>query len=401
MSWKKYVLLFLFFIPVTFLSQRSLFATGDRIVNTPYSSVSKQAVKPSAPLTREELAIKARLDHYFMQRYRYEAFNGVVLIAHNGRTIYKQSFGYSDLATHVALSDTLPFELASVSKTFTSTAVLKLAEQGVINLDNPVTVYFPTFPYPDVTLRHLLAHRSGLPDYVYMDNRYITDRKHYMDNNDVVNIFCDKKPAQLYATDSHFEYSNTNYALLAAIVAKATGIKFQKYMKDSIFEPLGMHHSYVFDFEDSIQPEYARTHDAWGQKLRDVCFDGAVGDKGVYATAADMLLWDNALKTGKILTEEAIEEAYKPRSFESGSFANSNVKNYGYGWRMTKQTDGNSIIYHNGWWHGNNNVFARNLRDNTTIIILGNRLNQGNYYTEPIWNILKPLHEPDAVAEEK
>ena len=401
MIWKKYAFLFLFFLPITFMSQRSLYATGGRVANTTFATNTREAVQKPEPLTDEESRVKAQLERYFMQRYRYEAFNGVVLIAHNGRPIYKQSFGYSDLATRDRLTDTIPFELASVSKTFTSTAVLKLAEQGVINLDNLVSVYFPNFPYENMTVRHLLAHRSGLPDYVYMDNRYITDRKHYMDNTDVVNIFTEKHPRLLFPVDSKFEYSNSNYALLAAIVAQATGVKFQKYMKDSIFEPLGMHHSYVFDFEDSIQPDYARTHDAWGQKLRDVCFDGAVGDKGVYSTAADMLKWDNALKSGKILSDETIEEAYKPRSFETGSFANVNVKNYGYGWRMAKQTDGNNIIYHNGWWHGNNNVFARNLRDNTTIIILGNRLNQGNYYTDPIWNILKPLNEPDAMAAEK
>jgi CubicO group peptidase (beta-lactamase class C family) len=115
-----------------------------------------------------------------------------------------------------------------------------------------------------------------------------------------------------------------------------------------------------------------------------------------------MLKWDNALRTGKILSEETQEEAYKPRSMEACSFANCNIKNYGYGWRMQKQADGNNIIYHNGWWHGNNNVFARNLRDNTTIIILGNRLNQGNYYTEPVWNMLKTLNketESESVAE--
>jgi CubicO group peptidase (beta-lactamase class C family) len=159
-----------------------------------------------------------------------------------------------------------------------------------------------------------------------------------------------------------------------------------------------MNNSFVFDFEDTAQKEYARTHDAYGQKLKDVCFDGAVGDKGVYSTAEDMLKWDNALKTGKVLPEEVLEEAYKPRSFENDSFSDSENKNYGYGWRMAKQADGNNIIYHNGWWHGNNNVFARNLRDNTTIIVLGNRLNQGNYATDPIWEILKALKEPETTA---
>jgi len=352
----------------------------------------------SAALSDAERTVRALLDRYFMQRYRQENFNGTVLISHNGRPIYQQTFGYADLTTKDALTKNTPFELASISKTFTATAVLKLQEQGLISLDAPVKLYFPDFPYEAVTIRHLLTHRSGLPDYVFMGNNYITDRAHYMSNEDVVDIFIKKKARLLFSPNSRFEYSNSNYAILAAIVAKVTGMKFQKYMHDSIFVPLEMYHSFVFDYEDTSYHGYARTHDAYGQKLKDVCFDGAVGDKGVYSTAEDMLKWDNALKSGKVLTEESLEEAYKPRSFERESFDNYNSKNYGYGWRISKQADGNNIIYHNGWWHGNNNVFARNLRDNTTIIVLGNRLNQGNYATDPIWEILKGLKMDDQMA---
>jgi CubicO group peptidase (beta-lactamase class C family) len=360
----------------------------------------KSEVSPQA-LTHSEHTVKSQLDKYFMQRYRQENFNGTVLIAHNGRPIYEETFGYADLTTKDRLTKSTPFELASVSKTFTATAVLKLDEQGALSLDEPVKLYFPDFPYEAVTIRHLLTHRSGLPDYVFMSNKFITDRTHYMNNEDVVDIFVENKVPLLFPPNSKFEYSNSNYAILAAIVSKVTGMKFQAYMHDSIFAPLGMDHSFVFDYEDTVQRDFAKTHNAYGQKLKDVCFDGAVGDKGVYSTAEDMLKWDNALKSGKVLSEETLEEAYKPRSFEPESFSNSEEKNYGYGWRMSKQADGNNIIYHNGWWHGNNTVFARNLRDNTTIIVLGNRLNQGNYSIDPIWQILKGLKEPEPTAAEQ
>ena len=395
MNWQKYILLTALTFTITYLGHSS----GGPMAKPELTEEANAEAPPS--LTDAEQSTKILLDRYFMQRYRNENFNGVVLIAHNGHTIYKQTFGYSDISTKEQLTDTLPFELASVSKTFTATAVLKLAEQNKLSLESPVKQYFPGFPYESVTIRELLTHRSGLPDYVYMDNRYITDRQHYMNNADVVDIFCKKKPHLLFKPNSRFEYSNSNYAILAAIVQQVTGIKFQHYMHDSIFAPLGMDHSFVFDFEDTVGHEYAHSHDAYGHKLGDVCFDGAVGDKGVYSTVEDMLKWDNALKSGEILSEETIEEAYKPRSFEPQSFPNCNIKNYGYGWRMCKQPDGNNIIYHNGWWHGNNNVFARNLRDNTTIIILGNRLNQANYYTEPIWNMLKAVNTDNMQTAEK
>lgn len=390
MNWKKYSLLTILTFSLTYMGHSS----GGLVVNPDIIKEQPKEVE-AAPLSDAEQTAQLLLERYFMQRYRNEHFNGVVLIAHNGRPVYEQTFGYSDISTKEKLTNNTPFELASVSKTFTATAVLKLAEQNALSIDNPVKDYFPEFPYDSITIRQLLDHRSGLPDYVYMDNRYITDRQHYMNNLDVVNIFCQKKPHLLFKPDSRFEYSNSNYAILAAIVQEVTGMKFQKYVHDSIFTPLGMDHSYVFDFEDTTTHEYARTHDAYGRKLADVCFDGAVGDKGVYSTVEDMLKWDNALKSGKVLSEATLQEAYQPRSFERCSFPNCNIKNYGYGWRMCKQADGNKIIYHNGWWHGNNNVFARNLRDNTTIIILGNRLNQANYYTEPVWNMLKGVNADD------
>ena len=388
MYWKKYFYYHIFAI---------LLGTSVSM----YAGAPRPTDSRSAILTETERSVKVMLDKYFMQRYRQENFNGIVLIAHNGKPIYEQTFGYSDITTKDALTKNTPFELASISKTFTATAVLKLNEEGLLSLDEPVKLYFPDFPYEAVTIRHLLTHRSGLPDYVFMSNSFITDRTHYMSNEDVINIFVKKKAPLIFPPNSKFEYSNSNYAILAAIVAKVTGIKFQTYMHDSIFIPIGMKHSFVFDYEDTTEREYAKTHDAYGQKLKDVCFDGAVGDKGVYSTAEDMLKWDNALKSGKLLSEESLEEAYKPRSFERESFENSETKNYGYGWRMAKQTDGTSIIYHNGWWHGNNNVFARNLKDNTTIIVLGNRLNQGNYATDPIWEILKTLKEADQTAAEQ
>jgi CubicO group peptidase (beta-lactamase class C family) len=391
MYWKNYLLRIILFVLVAGSSPLLIAGTPPTERNYEHPTI----------LTDAEHTVRLLLDRYFMQRYRQENFNGAVLIAHNGRPIYDETFGYSDLATKDELTRKTPFELGSISKTFTATAILKLNEDSLLSLDEPVKLYFPDFPYEAVTIRQLLAHRSGLPDYVYMGNNFITDRYHYMNNTDVLNIFAQKNVALLFPPNSKFEYSNSNYAILAAIVTQVTGMKFQAYMHDSIFAPLGMKHSFVFDFEDTTAHDYAKTHDAYGEKLSDVCFDGVVGDKGVYSTAEDMLKWDNALKSGRILPGEALEEAYKPRSFEPESFANSDEKNYGYGWRMTKQADGNNIIYHNGWWHGNNNVFARNLRDNTTIIVLGNRLNQGNYDTDPIWEILKALREPEITAAEQ
>jgi CubicO group peptidase (beta-lactamase class C family) len=388
---KKLLLLLILAFPMTYLSNRPSFALDGqsqyKLVYPPDQEVATQV----EGLSEDELRAQAQLDRYYTHRYLHEHFNGTVLIAHEGRTIYRRSFGYADIPHRRVLNDNTAFELASVSKTFTATAILRLVAQHQVRLDDSLSCYFPAFPYHNITIRMLLSHRTGLPDYVYLDDRYIRDRKHYMSNIDVVNLFSTRRVPLEFAPNTKFDYSNTNYALLAAVLEQVTGISYRNYMLDSVFTPLGMTHTYVYNPKTNHPVTIAQTHDDMGRPMADVCFDGVVGDKGIFSTADDMLKWDNALKMGKVASCDMMDEAYKPRSFESKSFVNCYQRNYGYGWRMARQADGNSIIFHNGWWHGNNNVFARNLRDNTTIIVLGNRFNNGNYYTEPIWNILKSL----------
>jgi len=390
---KKYLLFFLFVLPLSFIGQRSSFATDGDIDNQNFPT--ETVIAEPDTLTADELLAQKRLSWFFANRYRNDHFNGSVLVAHNGKIVFQQHYGYADIRARKKLNDELPFELASVSKTFTSAAVLKLVAAGKLQFDDTVANIVPDFPYKKITIRHLLSHRSGLQDYVFMDKRYISYKGSYMTNQEVADIFSKRKLALLFATDTRFHYSNSNYALLAHIVAKISGQRFQTYVRDSIFIPLDMQHSFVFDFTDSLQPLKAQSHDSLGRKLGDTYRDGVVGDKGIFSTTMDMIKWDNALRNGKVLTLEMLDEAYTPRSFERVSFGDCKSRNYGYGWRLANHADGKNIVYHNGWWHGNNNVFARNMSDNTTIIVLGNRLNNGNYYIDPIWTILKPLKVAD------
>jgi CubicO group peptidase (beta-lactamase class C family) len=156
-------------------------------------------------------------------------------------------------------------------------------------------------------------------------------------------------------------------------------------MQKYIFKPLGMEHTFVFDPADGL-PASASISYKYNWQAEPVMFaDGVYGDKGIYSTVRDMYKWDQSFYQNKLLNNETIELAYGPCSFEKAG-----VKNYGLGWRMLCFTNGNKIIYHNGWWHGNNTCFYRFIKENFTIIVLGNRFNK-NIYKQPkvIYSIIK------------
>ena len=341
-----------------------------------------------------------QIDSFYKMRVKNDHFNGCVLIAKDGVPIYSAAYGYGNLTIKDTLSTYSSIQLASVSKTFTSTAILLLAEQGFLSLDDSIQKFFPEFPYPGITVKLLLSHRTGLPDYTYFPKEGYGKNIQYINNQQVINYFTERKPALRCKPDHMFIYCNTNYALLASIIEHVTGTTYAKFMHDIVFAPLGMTNSYVYNAFDSLSgPCCTISYDSKGNIWKNCPSDGVVGDKGIYSSVDDMLKWDNALRNGLLLSEATLNEAYKPRSLDRYSFVKAKDKNYGYGWRITKQADNTSIIYHNGFWHGSNNVFARDLTNGFTIIVLGNKSNNANYWTGPVWNALGLIKNLENVAD--
>ena len=345
----------------------------------------------SSPLTDEDDVACANADFvtqmtaqqieaYYARRHRTDGFNGAVLVAKDGKPLYSGAFGYANVYNNDTLSTQTSFQLASVTKTFTSVGILQLVERGQLSLDDSIQKFFPEFPYHGITVKLLLSHRSGLPDYIYWDQRFIGEGVQYLSNQDVLDLFVAKHPAVRARPDKLFIYCNSNYALLALIIEKVSGVSY----------PIGMNNTYVCSLKDSAYDHCGATCYE-GRRWREwkTSFsDGVVGDKGIYSSVEDMLKWDNALKEGKIISPAMLEEAYKPHNIDRYSFAKDRRRNYGYGWRMIKQTDGSYVIYHNGNWHGCNNVFCRNLKEGYTVIVLGNKENGANYLTQPVWDII-------------
>lgn len=322
-----------------------------------------------------------QLDEYFTGKYESGKFNGNVLIAQKGKPIFSKSYGYAIKETWEKLSIHSSFQLASTSKPFTAAALLILVDRGKINLDDTLQVYFPDFPYSNITVRMLLCHRTGLPDYLIFSEKYWNSQK-YMDNWDVYYMMECNKPKILAAPNTTFDYNNTNYVILAALVEKVSGLSFDKYLEKNIFKPLGMNHTWVWHPEDSRKKSQTYGYSySWKRRVPDM-YDGVWGDKGIYSTVEDLLKWDQSWYTNIILSPKSIKEAYKNNNVTSSR------KNYGLGWRTYSTDEGSKIIYHNGWWHDYNIVFKRYLKDTTTIIIFSNKYNQSVYKTDPVLAIL-------------
>lgn len=304
------------------------------------------------------------------------SFNGAILLAKNGEIVYEKYVGKKD--PRVKASDSLtadtPFQIASTGKTMTAAAVLKLLEQGRLNLDDDMTKFFPGFPYPGVTVKTLLNHRSGLPNYLYYMEKGGWKRTLQATNEDVLNTLVQWQPPRSANADKRFQYCNTNYVLLALIVERVSGVSFPEYMKATFFQPLNMNHTFVIGPNEQAQHliSYQHNNYVWALDFS----DGPYGDKNIYSTPRDLLKWDRAFSNGEVLQEQTLELAYTPYSNEKPG-----MHNYGLGWRLLyyPQQNGKKVIYHNGHWHGFNSAFARLPEEDATVIILSNKYNLGVY----------------------
>lgn len=303
-----------------------------------------------------------------------KGFNGGILVARNGAVIYEKYQGLSDIRKKNLLTDSSSLHIASTSKTFTSIAVLRMVEEGKLSLNDTITKFFPALPYPGISIKMLLTHRSGLPNYLYFWSKKDWDKagKRYAVNQDVLNFLITKKPEKTFTPGKRFNYSNTNYVLLALIIEKISGKSFPDHMQEKFFGPLQMTHSYVFSLKDTLTaiPSFTNNSTYWDYDF----LDGTYGDKNIYSTPRDLLKWDQALYTEQVIGKALLDSAFSGYSFEKPS-----VHNYGLGWRLLLFPNGKKIVYHFGRWHGFNAAFARLMDEKVSIIILGNKFTRSIY----------------------
>ncbi|WP_295654179.1 serine hydrolase domain-containing protein [uncultured Mucilaginibacter sp.] len=330
-----------------------------------------------------------RIDDFMQHLHTHSGFNGNVLVAKHGKILYENAIGWADYLRKKKLTIGSQFELASVSKTMTSTAILQLMERGKLRLDQNVKDFFPNFPYDGVTIKLLLTHRSGLMNYVYFtDDIYRKehrDERKGISNQDEMNLIAQYKPARFNVPDKRFLYNNSNFMVLGSIIEKVTGMPYAKYMKENVFDPAGMSHTAVYSKAayDKI-PVDVVGHDRgqWRYSVAQNFLDGPVGDKGIYSTVGDLYLFDNALRRGLLLKQATMDSAYVPRNpMLHGHFS------YGYGWRIF-EAPGQQVIYHTGWWHGFRHIYLRDMKNDITIVLLSNLANGSLLHLDDLFKIV-------------
>ncbi len=320
-------------------------------------------------------AQQKQLDSLFASQ---KDFSGVVLLAESGKSVFQKAFGYREFANKSSLQKNDVFELASVSKQFTAMIIIILKEKGFLTYDDMVEKYLG-IPYKGITIRHLLTHTGGLPDYQAIMDKY-WDKSRVAGNNDCIEYLNKYAPPMLFEPGSKYEYSNTGYLLLASIAEKASGKDFIALCRQWIFNPLKMKSTDIRTLaEKAAIKNFAIGHiyvkernkyiraDSFPSSDYTIWLGNRKGPGRVSSTAADLLKWDQALYTNKLVTQASLREAFSPMKLNDGSFSD-----YGFGWMLKSDSAWGKIVYHTGDNPGYKTQIIRYIDKNKTVILLNN-----------------------------
>jgi CubicO group peptidase (beta-lactamase class C family) len=303
-------------------------------------------------------------------------FSGVLLVAVDGKPIYFGAKGMRDFSKKIPLQSTDIFELASVSKQFTAMVIMILKEQGKLNYDDAVEKYV-SIPYKGITIRHLLNHTSGLPDYQDIMDKY-WDKSKVAGNEDCVAYLNKYAPPVLFAPGTKYTYSNTGYLLLASIAEKVSGQEFIAFCRENIFSHLGMKQTNIrTNTEKAATPNFALGHikvdnryvraDSFPSSDYTIWLGNRKGPGRISSTASDLLLWDQALYANSLVKHNTLAEAFTPAILTDGKSSA-----YGFGWMISTDASGNKLVFHTGDNPGYHTQIRRYLTPRITIILLSN-----------------------------
>ncbi len=341
--------------------------------------------------------------------YDQNQFNGSVVVIEKGKMLFHKAFGWANLGKRDTLAINTPFRLASVSKQFTAVATMMLYEQGKIGLDDMVQAYLPEFPYYGITIRQLLNHSTGLPDYFGIGYHI---QKHYgetkiINNQDLLNYLAVYKPKLEFTPGKRSSYSNTGYVMLALLIERVSKMPYSMFLQKNIFEVAGMKGAFVynvygnFDVKNTIDTVKVKTDTilASNQEMRIETtfkvinklitihkkraygyenaypypqgmvlmdfhqFDGMVGEKGVCASTEDLIQWDKALRNNKLLKPATWQIMVTPTT--EGDYRDWH---YGFGWKVLKKDP--DIVYHHGLYRGFRTCLVRSQSEETLVAVL-------------------------------
>lgn len=327
-------------------------------------------VSPTARRSHDNLA--GALEELLDENVAIDGPGAVLVVMHRGEVLFSSCRGLAQVEANEPMTMSTAFRLASLSKQLTAMAVLILASRSLLALDDPLGRWLPEFarihPVGDeVTLRQILGHTSGIPDYLdAMDELGVADEPE-LDNARVMALLLEQKELD-FSPGERFEYSNSNYVLAAEIVARASGVSFSRFLEDEVFAPLGMEHAVVRD-----DPALAIPHRAYGYQIATDGYERlgsvapVVGDGGIFASPTDFVAWERGLVSGRLVPAPLLEEA-----FRSGRLNDGSTTGYGLGWFVDEDKLDRGIVRHTGSFVGFRHAIIRSIAEGWTVVVFSN-----------------------------
>ncbi len=323
---------------------------------------------------RPARALPARLDSLVRVYVGRGEFSGVVLVADRGAVVYEHAFGDANREWHVPNTVATRFRIASTTKQFTAALVLRLVEQGKLQLDGHVADYLPDYPRPQgeqITLEHLLTHSSGLPDYPHLPRFYEDQASRSHTTGELLALF-DSLPLE-FTPGSKWNYSNSGYVVLGAIVERVTGTTYAKALREHLLVPLGLGDTGFDDPADVVERRaagYLRTPD--GVQNAPFIDPTSVFSAGMLRSSAhDLLRWAELLRGGRVFRDSSTAAAMIAPHMQTGLPLGA----YGYGVFVGTQTLGGrpvTVIQHGGTINGFTTGFWRMPDEDRVVIVLDN-----------------------------
>lgn len=321
--------------------------------------VAQAAAQNAASPSAQEITKK--IDEYMNAAVKVDNFSGSILVARDGQPIVSKGYGMANVELDVPNQPQTVFRLGSVTKQFTTMAIMMLQERGKLNANDAACKYLENCPaaWQPITIKNLMTHTAGVPNYTSFPD-FAKTAVLPMTNNQMIALFRDK-PLD-FAVGEKYAYSNSGYFLLGAIIERASGKSYADFLQENIFTPLGMKNT-GYDSSTRIIKNRATGYARQGGETvnaayMDMTIPGAAG--ALYSTTGDLLLWDQALYTEKLVSRKTLDEIFTP--FKDG---------YGYGWGIGKRFDRQEIS-HGGGIYGFATDISRFPNDKVTVIVLSN-----------------------------
>jgi len=309
--------------------------------------------------------IKNKIDSVLTISQQNKQFNGVVIYADTTGVVINKSYGYTNINKQTPLDEHSIFEIASLSKPFTATLIMRMIELNYFTLESKLIEFFPKLPYKNITIKHLLQHTSGIPDYHdHIVSKY-WDRKMQLSNDTLFTLFEKYAPKSIFNPGEKFEYSNTGYYFLAGIAEKASNETYDNLLKKYVLEPAGMQNTKRTLFAQN-EPNFAIGHELSIQQSKYVIlneyeypenlvltyFMDRKGPGGISSNTIDLWRFSEAIKSNKILNKNSTEQMFTPGVLNDGT-----KTNYGLGWQVIIGKDKTRYIHHRGGTSGYRSYF--------------------------------------------